>query len=573
MRNRFNKSRLPSRHVTCGSEKAPMRSMLYGTGNAEDCATAPLVGVFHTWTDASPCNMTLRDQALAAKAGVKTAGGIPFEFGTVSVTDGIANGNAGMKSSLISREIIADSVELATRGHSYDAIVALGGCDKNIPAMMMAMLRLNVPAIFLYGGATLAGRYKGRDIALSDVFEGVGKLTVGTIEASELRDLERNACPTAGACPGQFTANTMAAVSEVIGLALPGSAYMPAVASRRSALAEHTGRMVMTLLERNIRPRDIATRESFENAATLVAATGGSTNAGLHLPAMAHEAGIDFKLEDLGVISKRTPHIANLRPGGKYLAQDLFALGGAPAIIKLLLDAGLLHGDCLTVTGKTLAENHKEIVADFDGDVLYSPSTPISVTGGIATLRGSLAPDGAICKVAGLPNLTFSGRARVFDDEESCLAAVLAQQCKKGDVLVIRYEGPRGGPGMREMLATTSALYGQGLGEDVALVTDGRFSGASRGFCIGHVGPEASAGGPIALVMDGDAITIDLERGVIDLEVDEAELARRRAEWTPRNTEYEAGAIWRYAQTVGSARYGAVVHPGAKEETHIYADL
>lgn len=573
MAPRFDKSKAPSRHSTLGLEKAPMRSMMYGTGIADDCATAPLVGVFHTWTDASPCNMTLRDQAQAAKEGVKAAGGIPFEFGAVSVTDGIANSHAGMKSSLVSREIIADSVELATRGHAYDAVVTLGGCDKNLPAMMMALLRLNAPGIFLYGGSLLPGRHKGKDIALPDVYEGVGKLIAGEMEEAELKELELQACPTAGACAGQYTANTMAAVSEIIGLALPGSAYLPAIHSRRRALADATGRAVMQLVERGTRPRDIATREAFENATVLVAATGGSTNAALHLPAMAHEAGIEFNLHDIGRISKKTPYIADLKPGGKYFARDFFEAGGAPAIIKLLLEAGLLHGDCLTVTGKTLAENHADVSVEPDQDILYAPSNPIRESGGLVTFTGTLAPDGAICKVAGLRRLKFEGRAKVFENEEACLAAVLDRRCQPGDVLVIRYEGPQGGPGMREMLSTTAALYGQGLGEDVALVTDGRFSGGSRSFCIGHVTPEAHLGGPIALVEEGDRIVIDASQSSINLDVDEVEMNRRREQWRPRRSDYQAGALWRYAQTVGDAPNGAVVHPGAKNETHTYGNI
>lgn len=573
MTSDFDKSLLPSRHVTVGVGKAPNRSMMYGTGVREDLATTPLVGVFHTWTDITPCNISLRAQAEAVRTGIHKSGGIPFEFNTISVTDGIANGNAGMKSSLVSREIIADSVELATRGHSLDALVAIAGCDKNLPAMMMAMLRLNIPSIFLYGGPRLPGRKDGKDFILADVFEAVGKAATGAMSQEDLRFLENGACPTAGACSGQSTASTMAGVSEVMGLALPHSAFLPAVHGRRAALAEETGEAVMRLLSTALLPRRIATREAFENAATYVAATGGSTNTALHLPAMAHEAGISFDLHDIGEIARRTPHIANLRPGGAYIAKDVFAAGGAPAIIKLLLDAGLLHGDCLTVSGRTLAEVHADVRVEPDQDLLYAPDNPIKPTGTLVALRGNLAPDGAVCKTAGLRQQRFRGVARVFDCEKSCLAAVLDRQCKPGDVLVIRYEGPKGSPGMPELLATTAAVYGQGLGEQVALITDARFSGSTRGMCIGHISPEAAIGGPIALVENGDTIEIDLEAGSITLHVDAAELEQRRARWTPRCNDYGNGALWRYAQTVGSAHAGAVVHPGADGETRAYFTL
>jgi dihydroxy-acid dehydratase len=439
---------------------------------------------------------------------------------------------------------------------------------------MMAMVRLDVPAIFLYGGTNLPGRWRGKDISLLEVFEGVGTLAKGDMEEAELEGMLRKSVPGPGSCAGQFTANTMACVSEAIGLALPGSAGPPAAYESRDAYAVHAGEQVMRLVaEGGPRPRRIVTRAALENAATVVAATGGSTNAGLHLPAIAHEAGIDFGLDDVCEIFKRTPWIADLKPGGRYLHVDLWAAGGVPALLKVLLDAGYLHGDCVTVTGKTMAENLADVVVPGDQDVILSPSAPLSPTGGVVGLKGSLAPDGAIVKVAGMKRLVFRGPARVFEREEDCLRAVIRREYEEGDVLVIRNEGPKGGPGMREMLSTTAALYGQGMGEKVALVTDGRFSGGTRGFCIGHVSPEAASGGPIALVRDGDSIAIDAEAGVMDLEVPAEELAARRAALVPRETEYGSGALWRYAQTVGPAHKGAVTHPGAAKETHTYAEI
>jgi dihydroxy-acid dehydratase len=482
-------------------------------------------------------------------------------------------GHQGMKSSLASRDVIADSVELTMRGHCYDAMVGIAGCDKSLPGIMMSMVRLNVPSVFLYGGSILPGRFKGHDVTVVDVFEGVGQHSAGNMSDDDLHDLECVACPGAGACGGQFTANTMACVSEAIGLALPFSAGAPAPYESRDEYAAASGRAVMNLLQHNIRPRDIVTMKSLENAATVVAATGGSTNAGLHLPALAHEAGLKFDLMDVAEIFKRTPYIADLKPGGKYVAKDMYEAGGIPMLIKVLLDGGFLHGDCMTVTGKTLAENHEHVTFNPDQKVIYPLSNPLSATGGVTGLKGTLAPDGAIVKVAGMKTLKFHGPARCFDSEEECFAAVDARRYKDGDVLVIRYEGPKGGPGMREMLSTTAALYGQGAGEKVALITDGRFSGGTRGFCIGHVGPEAALGGPIALVRDGDMISIDAENGKLDIDVSEDELERRRAEWVPRETDYQSGALWKYAQTVGPARDGAVTHPGGKAETVCYADI
>jgi dihydroxy-acid dehydratase len=569
----FDKARLRSRHTTVGPAKAPARALMYGTGVPAGGLDKPLVGVFTTWNDGSPCSMGHREQAQAVKQGVKAAGGTPFEFTTVSVVDGIANGHAGMKNSLPSREYIADSIELVMRGHSYDAMVCIAGCDKNIPAMMMAMLRLNVPSVFLYGGSILPGRHRGRDITVVDVFESVGKYVSGQLGADELAEMERAACPTAGACPGQFTSGTMSSVSEVIGLALPGSAFLPSAYTSRLALAEDIGRRVMDCLAEGLRPRDVVTRKALENAATIVAASGGSTNAALHLPAMAHEAGIDFTLRDVVEVFRRTPYIADLRPGGRYLAKDLHEVGGVPVLMKALLDGGLLHGDCLTVTGRTLAENLAEVVVPADQDIVLPVARPLAPTSGVVGLFGNLAPDGSVCKVAGMRQRSFVGPARVFEGEEACLAAVLERRYAEGEVLVIRYEGPRGGPGMREMLSTTAAIYGQGMGEKVALITDGRFSGGTRGLCVGHVGPEAAVGGPIALLRDGDMVRIDIDGGTLSVELPEEELARRRAEWTPRRNDYQSGALWRYAQTVGDASSGAVVHPGAKGETHVFADI
>jgi len=438
---------------------------------------------------------------------------------------------------------------------------------------MMAMVRLNVPSVFMYGGSILPGRFHGRDVTVQDVFEAVGRHSAGTMSDEELRELECVACPSAGSCGGQFTANTMACVSEAIGLALPGSAGAPAPYETRDEYAVASGEAVMRLIERNLRPRDIVTRKALENAAMVVAASGGSTNAGLHLPAIAHEAGIEFDLHDVCAIFKRTPYIADLKPGGRFVAKDLFEIGGVPVLMKALLDGGYLHGDCITVTGKTIAENLAEVTFPTDQEVVRPTTDPLSPTGGVVGLRGNLAPQGAIVKVAGMKRLAFTGPARCFDCEEDAFAAVERRDYKEGEVLVIRYEGPRGGPGMREMLATTAALYGQGMGDKVALITDGRFSGATRGFCIGHVGPEAAVGGPIGLLRDGDIIRIDAEKGTLEVDLSEEELAERRKAWIPRRHDFQSGALWRYAQTVGDAEKGAVCHPGGKAETHVYADI
>ncbi len=571
----FDKAKLPSRHVTEGTSRAPHRSYLYAMGLTREQIHQPLVGVASCWNEAAPCNIALMRQAQAVKKGVVSAGGTPREFCTITVTDGIAMGHEGMKSSLVSRDVIADSVELTMRGHCYDALVGLAGCDKSLPGMMMAMLRLNVPSIFIYGGSILPGTFKGRAVTFQDLLEAVGKYSVGEMAAEDLDLLETVACPSAGACGAQFTANTMATVSEAIGLALPYSAGAPAPYEIRDRFCVTAGEAVMELLARNIRPRDIVCRKSLENAATVVAASGGSTNAALHLPAIANECGIPFDLFDVTEIFRRTPYIADLKPSGKYVAKDLFEAGGVPLLEKTLLDHGYLHGDCLTVTGRTVAENLEKVAWNPDQDVVWPADKPISPTGGVVGLRGNLAPEGAIVKIAGMPEsaLTFRGPALCFDNEEDCFEAVTKRRYQEGCVLVIRYEGPRGGPGMREMLSTTAALYGQGMGSKVALVTDGRFSGATRGFCIGHVGPEAAAGGPIALVRDGDIIEIDAIRGTINHHLGDAELEKRKKDWRPRKTNFGSGALWKYAQMVGPAVSGAVTHPGAMSETNVYADL
>ncbi|MEG3161109.1 dihydroxy-acid dehydratase [Sphingomonas sp. LB2R24] len=573
MSNRFDKSRLPSRHVSVGPERAPHRSYYYAMGIPEEDIAKPFVAVASAGNDSAPCNITLDAQADVARLGVIQGGGMPRRFNTITVTDGIAMGHQGMKTSLVSREVIADSVELSVRGHCYDALIGFAGCDKSLPGMMMAMLRLNVPSIFVYGGSILPGRFHDKDVTVVDVFEIVGKYAAGACPLSEVHALEKVACPSAGACGGQFTANTMACVAEAIGLSMPNSNMTPAPYSSREQIAHAAGVQIMELIERNIRPRDICTREAFINAARVVAATGGSTNAALHLPAMAHEVGIEFDLFDVAEAFKTTPYIADLKPGGKYVAKDMYEAGGVYMLMKTMLAGGFLDGNCMTVSGKTLGENIDQVTWNPDQKVIYDITTPITPTGGVVGLRGSLAPDGAIVKVAGLHRLQFSGPARVFDCEEDTFAAVENREINEGEVIVIRYEGPKGGPGMREMLSTTAALYGLGMGESVALITDGRFSGGTRGFCIGHVGPEAADGGPIALVENGDIIHIDAEAGTIDLDVPEDVMAARRAAWVPRANDYGSGALWRYAKTVGPAYKGAVTHPGAAAETHVYADI
>jgi dihydroxy-acid dehydratase len=567
------KARLPSRHVTEGPERAPHRSYYYAMGLTRQQIHQPFVGVATCWNEAAPCNIALMRQAQAVKKGVAAGGATPREFCTITVTDGIAMGHEGMKSSLPSREVIADSVELTMRGHAYDALIGLAGCDKSLPGMMMAMCRLNVPSIFIYGGSILPGTFKGRPVTVQDVFEAVGKHSVGDMSDIDLEILEQNACPSAGACGAQFTANTMATVSEAIGLALPYSAGAPAPYEIRDAFCMTAGEQIMNLIVEGIRPRDIVTRKALENAAATVSASGGSTNAALHLPAIAHECGIEFTLFDVAEIFKRTPYIADLKPGGRYVAKDWFEAGGVPLLMKTLLDHGYLHGDCMTVTGRTIAENLKSVQWNPDQDVVRPANQPLSPNGGVVGLKGNLAPEGAIVKIAGMHRIKFSGPARCFDGEEACFEAVAHKKYKEGDVLVIRYEGPRGGPGMREMLSTTAALYGQGMGDKVALITDGRFSGATRGFCVGHVGPEAAIGGPIALLQDGDIIDLDAEAGTLDVRLSDTELCKRKAEWQPRAGDFASGYLWKYSQQVGSALNGAVTHPGAAVEKSCYADI
>ena len=570
---RFDKSKLPSRHSSSGPSSAPHRSYYYAMGMTKEQIEQPFVGVVSTWNESAPCNITLRRQAQAVKKGVDEAKGTPREFTTITVTDGIAMGHQGMKASLASREAIADSIELSVRGHSYDCLVGIADCDKALPGVMMAMARLNIPSVFIYGGSILPGKYKGKDITVQDVFEAVGNFSGGSISAKELEDIEKVACPSAGSCGGQFTANTMACVAEALGLALPNSTMAPAPYESRDEYAFAAGKAVMDLLSKNIRPRDIITIKSLENAARAVAASGGSTNAALHLPALANEVGIKFDLFDVAEIFKSTPYIADLKPGGKYVAKDLYEVGGVPVLLKALFDGGYINGDCITVTGKTIKENLDTVSFPKNQSVIKQTSEPITKTGGVVGLKGNLAPEGAIVKIAGMARLFHKGPARVFESEEEAYKAVENRDYKEGEVLVIRYEGPRGGPGMREMLATTSAIYGQGMGDKVALITDGRFSGATRGFCIGHVGPEAAVCGPIGLLKNGDIITIDAKEGILSVEIDDKEFEKRKKTWRPRQNMYQSGELWKYAQLVGSALNGAVTHPGAKKEKFCYADI
>jgi dihydroxy-acid dehydratase len=572
----FDKSKLPSRHVSVGPARAPHRSYYYAMGMTAEEIAQPFIGVATCWNEAAPCNISLNRQAQSVKIGVKSAAGTPREFTTITVTDGIAMGHEGMRSSLASREAIADSVELTMRGHCYDAIVGLAGCDKSLPGMMMAMVRLNTPSVFIYGGSILPGRLNGKDVTVQDVFEAVGQHQAGNLSTSDLEKLEAVACPSAGACGGQFTANTMACVSEAIGLALPNSSGAPAPYESRDQYAIASGEAVMNLLEKNICARDIVTMKSLENAARVVACTGGSTNAGLHLPAIAHEAGLEFYLDDVCEIFRDTPYFVDLKPGGQYVAKDLYEVGGVPVVMKELRKAGLMHEDCMTATGRSMGEELDLIEREADGRVIYPVDVPITKTGGVVGLKGNLAPEGAIVKVAGISpqHQIFTGPARVFECEEDAFEAVKRREYKEGEVLVIRNEGPSGGPGMREMLATTAALSGQGMGKKVALITDGRFSGATRGFCVGHVGPEAAHGGPIALIEAGDVITINAISGALSVALSDDELSQRKTDWKgPRETLYASGALWKYAQLVGATYKGAVTHPGAKVERHIYFDL
>ena len=582
---RFMDHKLPSRYINrvhgCEGRLTMLKNLktdAFPEGIGDAAETRPYICVVDCGNESAPCNVDLPRQAVIAKKAVADNGGLPFGIHTITVTDGIAMGHQGMKSSLTSREVIADSVELSVRGHCYDAIVGIAGCDKSLPGMMMAMLRLNIPSVFMYGGSILPGSHKGKDVTIVDVFEGVGKFDAGEMTREELDALKDVACPSAGACGGQFTANTMACVSEAIGLALPGSSAPPAPYDERDSYAAKSGHEVMNTLANNILPRDIVTRKALENAATIVAATGGSTNAALHLPAMANECGIDFDMEAVGEVFKRTPYIVNLKPGGKYVAKDLFEVGGIQTVIKILCDSGHMHSDCMTVNGKTIKENADEYSTKVEElwqseqDIIFPVDKPMRETGGVVTLKGNLAPNGAIVKVAGMTNLKHKGPARVFDCEEDAFKAVEAKDYKEGDVIVIRYEGPKGGPGMREMLATTAAIYGQGMGEKVALITDGRFSGGTRGLCIGHVCPEATDKGPIALIKDGDIIDIDADAGSLNVELDADEFSKRLNEVKIKESDYQSGVLWKFSQLVSSAHLGATTHFGSKEVKQ-YKDL
>jgi dihydroxy-acid dehydratase len=546
-----------STEVTVGRDRAGARSMLRAVGFTDEDFERSQVGVASSWNEVTPCNIHLDKLADAAKAGVRLAGGVPLEFGTIAVSDAIAMGHEGMKASLVSREVIADSVELVMHAERMDGLVAIAGCDKSLPGMLMACARLDLPAAFIYGGTILPGHFRGREVTVQDCYEGVGAVAAGTMSQEDLDELERVACPGAGSCAGMYTANTMSVAAEALGMALPGSATPPAVSERRAELARRTGEAVIGLLERDLRPRQIMTRSAFLNAVAVVMATAGSTNAVLHLLAIAHEARVELTLDDFDAVSRRVPHIVDMRPGGRYVMADLDRVGGLPVVLRELLEAGLVDGDTLTVTGRTLAENLAE-AGEPDGDVVHPVASPIAREGGLAVLRGSLAPAGCLVKIPGNDSLSFRGVAKVFDSEEDCFAAVTGGGAAKGDVLVIRYEGPKGGPGMREMLAVTGAIKGAGLGRDVVLVTDGRFSGATWGACIGHVAPEAFDGGPIALVQDGDPISLDVASRRIDLEVDDAELERRRAAWKRPAPHYTSGVLAKYARLVGGADQGAV---------------
>ncbi len=558
--------KLRSRITVDGLDRVPHRAFYRGSGLDDEAMSRPMIGVASTHGETSPCNMNLRDQAEHAYRGVQEAGGTPREFTTISVSDAFSMNHQGMKNSLMSRDLIADSVELVMRGHAYDGLVAYGGCDKNLPAMIMAMVRLNTPSVFVFGGSTLPGMFKGEVKTVLDAYEGAGAVMTGEMDQETLDELERAVMPTIGACPGQFTANTMGMVSEILGIAPLGSALIPAVFAERAALGRRAGHLVMQILERGgPLPRDLVTRKSLENACAIVAATGGSTNAGMHICAIAHEAGIAFNMDDVGVVFERTPLIGNLRPGGKYYALDVHRLGGVPMIAKELIASGHLHGDTPTLSGATLEEAVRDAPPP-DGDVIRPVSQAIDGSGGVIVLKGSLAPEGAFIKVAGLKKRVHEGPARVFESEEACMKVIRQRAYEAGDVIIIRNEGPRGGPGMREMLGPTAVIYGQGMGEEVALVTDGRFSGATRGMCIGYLSPEAYGGGPLALVKDGDLIRIDTGPArAIDLLVSDAEIAKRKDALAAQPARKLAGAHEKYAAQVGSAFYGAVTHSGSVE--------
>ena len=548
-----------SKDVTEGFERAPARSMLRAVGMKDEDFKKPQIGIASSWNEITPCNMSLRRLGEQAKAGVFAAGGFPMTFNTISVSDGISMGHEGMRASLVSREIIADSVECVMHAERLDGSVTLAGCDKSLPGMLMAAARLDLANVFVYNGSIMPGNLNGKDLTIQDVFEGVGACALGKITESELGEIERAACPGEGACGGMFTANTMSSVAEALGMALPGSASAPAIDKRRDADAYAAGEAVVNLIRLGITARDIMTKKAFENAITIVMALGGSTNAILHLLAIAHEANVDLTIDDYNRIGDKTPHLADVKPFGRYVMNDLDKIGGVPVVMKALLDAGLIHGDEITVTGKTVAENLQSInPPDPDGKIIHAVNNPIHKTGGLVILKGSLAPEGAVIKAASIESPIFEGTAKVFDDEKFAMDAVTHGKIVKGDVVVIRYEGPKGGPGMREMLAVTAAIKGAGLGKDVMLITDGRFSGATAGFCIGHVAPEATDGGPIALAQTGDKIRLDLEARKLDLLVDAAELEKRRATWKPAQPRYTTGILGKYAKLVGSSAKGAV---------------
>lgn len=559
----MNNLEISSRNVVDGTARAPNRAMYKAMGLTDDDLSKPFIGVCHTGNEATPCNIHLGRLAQKAKEGVIDGNATPREFSTIAVSDGIAMGHEGMKSSLISREIIADSIELMVRAHQYDALVGIAGCDKSLPGTMMAMARLNLPSVFVYGGTIMPGMYEGKELTVVDVYEAVGAYDAGNLSLESLKNIENYACPNAGSCGGMFTANTMASISEAIGLALPGSASPPAEDDRREKMVYDTGKACAKLLELNIKPRDILTFEAFENAITVLNAVGGSTNGILHLLALSHEAGIKLTYDDFERVRKKTPHLADMKPGGSYVMNSLDKIGGIPFVMKKLLDKNLIHGNSLTVTGNTIKENLQSFVIPTieEQKIVRSVDAPLHSVGTAVILKGTLAPDGAVIKTAGVEMTKFTGKARVFDREECAFDAVSIGEIEEGDVVVIRYEGPKGGPGMREMLATTAALVGQGLGKKVAMVTDGRFSGGTRGFMVGHVAPEAYVGGPIALVKDGDEITIDIETNIIDLHVETEELNQRRKQWKKPPPNYTTGALAKYASLVGSADQGAITRP------------
>jgi dihydroxy-acid dehydratase len=549
-----------SRTISEGPDKTANRAMMRAMGLGDKELAQPWIGVATVWSEATPCNVNLDAQGLAVADSIRRNGATPRRFNTISVSDGIAMGHDGMKASLVSREVIADSVELMMRAHCYDGLVAVAGCDKSLPGMLMAIARLNVPSVFLYGGTIMPGRFRERDVTIQDAFEAAGAYAAGKIDEAELHAVECAVCPGAGACGGQYTANTMACVAEALGMALPGSSGPPAESPDRAELLERIGETAVSILNRGLLPSEILTKEAFENAIAVAAATGGSTNVALHIPAIAHELGIEITLDDIARVSSRTPTLADLRPGGRYVMLDLYRVGGVPAVLKSMLDAGVLHGQCLTVTGRTLAEELETIQIPTEQEVVRTKANAVDSHGGLAIVRGNLAPDGGVVKTTGVKLLHRSGPARCFDGEEAAMAAVQRREIKAGDIVVIRYEGPRGGPGMREMLGVTSAIVGQGLGYEVALLTDGRFSGATRGLMVGHVGPEAQDGGPIALIRDGDIVTIDAEKGELSVELSDEELTSRRAGWSPPDPKFTRGALAKYARTVGPACFGAVTH-------------